>query len=77
MTDQEKQETKAELKALLEQLTTGDAAGTAISAQLDEVEKDTDALENKLAEAKIDIDVIVEESGKQIDAVIAAEQAEA
>jgi len=77
MTDQEKQATKVELKALLDELTAADATGTAIGTQLDELEKNADALESEVTAAEADIAAIVEESGKELDAVIAAEQQEA
>ena len=77
MTDQEKQQTKIELKALLDELTAGDAAGTAIGTELDELEKGTIAIESELAAAETDINTIVEEGGKELDALVAAEQQEA
>jgi hypothetical protein len=77
MTDQEKQQTKVELKALLDELLASDASGAAIGTELDEMEKGTTAIEGELASAQSDIDNIVEEGGKQLDALIIAEQQEA
>ncbi|HEV8666892.1 MAG TPA: hypothetical protein VN665_03555 [Candidatus Paceibacterota bacterium] len=77
MTDQEKQQTKVELKALLDALTSADASGAAIGTELEALEKGTEALEGEVAAAQTDIDTIVEEGGKQLDALIAAEQQEA
>jgi hypothetical protein len=78
MTDQQKQETKAELKAILLELTAGDTTnGTKVGAELDELEQGTTALEKNLEAAQTEIETIVEESGKQLDALIAQEQQEA
>lgn len=77
MTDQEKQQTKAELKALLYELTASNASGATIGTQLDELESGAATLEGDVASAQGDIDTIVEEGGTQLDTLIAAEQQEA